>query len=349
MISEMPNFRSLVRTAVNRLVAPLGVSVISHDQLRVMRERLERLTLTRGTNGSPEALPEGAAEYLTAENPRLAELRGRYQTFRCPAADPSLWNENHRAQIDLQYFRGDNPYIYQVRDDNKEIHYLLTYFYLKSIDVLGLFERLQEDRLFGVYAFDFGDGHLISRDLLDSINEITFLEEAIGISRIPSLRVLDIGAGYGRLGYRLPTALANLDRILCADAIAESTFLCEYYLKFCGMDRSQVVPLDEIETAAAAANIQVAMNIHSFSECTLEAVDWWLDLIAKCRIPYLFIVPNPDVKGLRTSENNKPSRDFLPSILSRGYRLRYKRPKYCLPALESYGISPTYYYLFERE
>jgi putative sugar O-methyltransferase len=345
----MPNFRSLARTAVNRMVSPLGVSVISHDQLRVMRERLERLALTRGTSGSPEALPEGAAEYLTPENPRLAELRGRYQTFRCPAADPSLWNENHRAQIDLQYFRGDNPYIYQVRDDNKEIHYLLTHFYLKSIDVLGLFERLQEDRLFGVHAYDFGDGHLISRDLLDSINEITFLEEEIGISRISNLRVLDIGAGYGRLGYRLPAALANLECIVCTDAIAESTFLCEYYLTFRGAGRSQVVPLDEIETAAAAANIQVAMNIHSFPECTLEAIEWWLDLIAKCRIQYLFIVPTPDGSKLLTSENNRPGRDFLPSILSRGYRLRRKRLKYCLPALQRYGVSPTYYYLFERE
>jgi hypothetical protein len=344
----MPDFRSLARTTVNRLVSPLGLSVISHDQLRGMRERLERLTAIRGANGSPEALPEGAAEYLTAENPRLAELRCRYRNFRCPAGDPSLWKESHRAQIDLPYFRGDNPYIFQVRDDNKEIHYLLTYFYLRSIDVLSLFERLQEDRLFGVYAFDFSDGHLVSRDLLDSINEITFLEETIGLSRIPHLRVLDIGAGYGRMGYRLPAALPNLDRVLCTDAIAESTFLCEYYLKFRGAGRSQVAPLDEIETAAAA-NIQVAMNIHSFSECTLEAIEWWLDLVAKCRIPYLFIVPNPDGKRLSTSENNKPGRDFLPSILSRGYRLRHKRPKYCLPALQNYGVSPTHYYLFERE
>jgi hypothetical protein len=345
----MPNFRSLARTTVNRLASPLGLSVISHDQLRMMWDRLERLTATRAAIGSREALPPGAAGYLTAQNPRLAELRDRYQTFRGPAADPSTWNENHRAQIDLQYFRDDNPYIYQVRDDNREIHYLLTYFYLKSIDALGLFERLREDRLFGVHAYDFGDGYFISRDLLDSINEITFLEEAIGISRISNLRVLDIGAGYGRLGYRLPVALANLDRILCADAIAESTFLCEYYLKFRGAGRSQVVPLDEIETAAATANIQVAMNIHSFSECTLEAIEWWLDLIAKCRIPYLFIVPTPDGSKLLTSENNRPGRDFLPAILSRGYRLRHKRPKYCLPALQRYGVSPTYYYLFERE
>jgi hypothetical protein len=345
----MPDFRSLARTTVNRLVAPLGLSVISHDQLRGMRERLERLTATRGANGSPEALPEGAAEYLTTENPRLAALRSRYQNFHSPAGDPSLWKEDHRAQIDLPYFRGDNPYIFQVRDDNKDIHYLLTYCYLKSIDGLGLFERLQEDRLFGVYAFDFGDGHLVSRDLLDSINEITFLEETIGISRIPHLRVLDIGAGYGRMGYRLPAALPNLDRVLCTDAIAESTFLCEYYLKFRGAGRSQVAPLDEIEAAVAVENIQVAMNIHSFSECTLEAIEWWLDLVAKCRIPYLFIVPNPDGKRLSTSENNKPGRDFLPSILSRGYRLRHKRPKYCLPALQNYGVSPTHYYLFERE
>jgi hypothetical protein len=346
----MPGFRSFARTAVNQLVAPLGLSVISQDQLRGMRQRLERLAYTRKPDMAEGLLPEGAADYLHAGNPRLEGLRSRYAAFRCPANEHSLWESAHRAKIDLQYFRGENPYIYQIRDDNTELHYLLTAFYLESIDVLGLFQRFEEDGQFGAHIFALNNRTLISRDLLDSIAEITFLEESLGISRIEDLRILDIGAGYGRMGYRLATALPNLKRILCTDAVPESTFLCEYYLRFRGVTgQAEAVPLDEAESAAAGAKIHLAMNIHSFSECSLAAVRWWLDLVSKNRIDYLFIVPNADAKGaLLTTEKGKPGEDFLPEILSRGYRLLNKRPKYCLPALQKYGISPTHYYLFER-
>ncbi len=345
----MPDLRAIVRTTVNHLVAPLGVSVVSHAQLQGMRQRIERLAAPLAATAVRE-LPAGAAEYLRADNPRLTELHSRYRAFASPATAHSLWNKAHRAQIDLKYFRGDNPYIYQVRDDNRELHYLLTAFYLKSIDTLGLFGRLDEDHLFGVHAVDCGNGWLVSRDLLDSISEILFLEEAIGISQIPRLRVLDIGAGYGRMGYRLARALPNLERMFCTDAVAESSFLCEYYLNFRGVAATATaVPLDEIGNAIAPNTIHLAMNIHSFSECSLPAVNWWLDLVANNRVRYLLIVPNAGASenSLRTTEGGKPGRDFFPEIISRGYRLLKRRPKYCSPALQKYGITPAYYYLFE--
>jgi len=43
-------------------------------------------------------------------------------------------------------------------------------------------------------------------------------------------------------------AVPDLEQVLCTDAVAESTFLSEYYLRFRGVDAiTQVVPLDEIE------------------------------------------------------------------------------------------------------
>jgi putative sugar O-methyltransferase len=271
-----------------------------------------------------------------------------------PSCDPAIRLSNLLpATTNLRYFRGDNRYVFQLSDDNAETNYLLTAFYLKSIDALGLFHRLQEDRLFGVNAFDLGDGSLISRDLLDSICEITFLEETIGVSRIPDLRILDIGAGYGRMGYRLPASLPNLNQVLCVDAVPESTFLCEYYLNFRGVtDRATTLALDEIENAICLKQIQLAVNIHSFSECSITAISWWLDLVSKNRIRYLFIVPNrysDSGNCLYTTEIGQSNNDFLPAILSRGYRLVKKRPKYNLPVLQKYGISPTYYYLFELQ
>jgi hypothetical protein len=63
------------------------------------------------------------------------------------------------ADIDLRHFRGDNAYVAQYRDRNVDGDFCLTAYYLKSIDRLGLFERLDEDELFGVCAISFNGDH----------------------------------------------------------------------------------------------------------------------------------------------------------------------------------------------
>ena len=65
------------------------------------------------------------------------------------------------------------------------------------------------------------DGMLVSRDLLDSINELTFLDDELGIAQ-RNMTILDIGAGYGRLAHRATTAFENLT-YLCTDAIPLSS------------------------------------------------------------------------------------------------------------------------------
>jgi putative sugar O-methyltransferase len=131
-------------------------------------------------------------------------------------------------------------------------------------------ERLDEDGLFGAYTFDFNGEKLVSRDLLDSILEINFLDRHLGLARREGFNLLDVGAGYGRLAHRLATAFPGTMRIYCTDAVSESTFLCEYYLRFRGLaDRTEVVPLDEIEARLRTVRIDVATNIHSFSECPM--------------------------------------------------------------------------------
>ena len=84
-------------------------------------------------------------------------------------------------------------------------------------------DKLVEDDYFGNITFDI-DGKLVSRDLLDSLVEIYFLDRHLGLaSAAPGLTVLDIGAGYGRLAHRILSALPSATRYLCSDAIAEST------------------------------------------------------------------------------------------------------------------------------
>jgi 2-polyprenyl-3-methyl-5-hydroxy-6-metoxy-1,4-benzoquinol methylase len=64
---------------------------------------------------------------------------------------------------------------------------------------------LEEDDDFGAEVFDF-HGKVVSRDLLDSIIEINFLDRHLGFSSRRAVNVLDIGAGYGRLAHRMATA-----------------------------------------------------------------------------------------------------------------------------------------------
>jgi SAM-dependent methyltransferase len=137
---------------------------------------------------------------------------------------------------------------------------MLTTYYVKTIDTLSLLNILHEDALFGAHVFDFNGKFIVSRDLLDSIVEIYFLERTLGISKT-SYNFLDIGAGYGRFAYRIVSSFPQ-GRVLCVDSVAESTFLCEYYLRFRGVEkRAETVPLDEIKCMLASNHVDVATYI----------------------------------------------------------------------------------------
>jgi hypothetical protein len=290
--------------------------------------------------------PPGAVEYLRPDNPRLQELQARYDRFDRRATEPLTWNPGYVRAEDLLYFRGDNAYVWQLRGRNmQELGYLVTLLYANSIDTLNLLSKLKEDGLFGAYAFELNNT-LVSRDLLDSIIEIYFLERHLKISSKPNLSVLDIGAGYGRLAHRLLTAFPDIRSYSCTDAVAPSTFLSEYYLGFRGLkDRAKVIPLDEIESQLKARPIDLAINIHSFSECTLAAIDWWVSLLQQQAVRNVMIVPNPNDHGgeLRTNDG----KDFQHVFERHGYVLRVKAPKYADPTVQQHAIAPTHHYLFE--
>jgi SAM-dependent methyltransferase len=295
------------------------------------------------------SLPDGADKYLTVDNPRLQELRSRYSTFQVKASIPIVWTDEYVQSYGLQSFRGDNCYVWQTRDPNcAEINYCLTAYYAKTIDSLGLLTQNSEDGLFGVHTYKV-DSRRISRDLLDSTVELNFLEKHLKLSKIEDLKILDIGAGYGRLAYRTANAFPNVSRYLCTDAVPESTFLSEYHVKFRGVeDTVTVVPLDEVEKQLQGQEIDIAVNIHSFSECSLEAIEWWLSLLAAAEIRHLFIVPNASDHGGEKLALNS-GEDFSTLVEKYGYKLQIKAPKYEDPMVQQYGVSPTYYYLYQLE
>jgi SAM-dependent methyltransferase len=294
-------------------------------------------------------LPDGAQDYLTIQNPRLQELRKRYSTFQVEASIPIVWTDEYVQTYGLQSFRGDNCYVWQTADPNcAEINYCLTVYYVKAMDSLSILEKNQEDGLFGVYTYTI-DSQLFSRDLLDSTVELHFLERHVNLSQIEDLHILDIGAGYGRLAYRTVKTFANVSKYFCTDAVPESTFLSEYHVKFRGIDDTvNVIPLDEIEQRIQGQKIDLAVNIHSFSECSLEAIEWWLSLLASAKVKYLFIVPNAcDHGGEKLALNS--GEDFSDLVDKYGYKLQIKAPKYDDPMVQKYGVSPTYYYLYQLE
>lgn len=292
-------------------------------------------------------LPDGAENYLRQDHPRLKSLQERYSLFDKSITAPLVWTDDQLTPDEVKYFRGDNAYVWQLRGQNMSaINYALTTYYVKSIDNLHLLERLVEDNHFGVFTFPI-DNKTVSRDLLDSIIEINFLEKHLNVSSWNNLNVLDIGAGYGRLAHRMTSALPNINTYLCTDAVAYSTFISEYYLRFRHLDKkAKVIPLDEIVTALHSQRMDIAVNIHSFSECRIPAIEWWLSLLAKNRVRYLMIAPNSGNHGgqlLLTNDRH----DIQKVVEKHGYKLVAKEPKYRDPIVQEYALNPTYHYLFE--
>jgi len=330
---------------MHRVVTPilrrLGVELVPSSLVYDWQRR------TPGPAHNPIELPAGAAEYLRPDHPRLKELRARYADCPSDVTDSDLWDEAYVGPDELRFFRGDNPYVWQLRgQNNHELGYALAFYYLRSIDHLGLLEKLDEDDAFGSFSFAIGNKR-ISRDLLDSVSELSFLDRHLGVSTRGDCSILDIGAGYGRLAHRTLAALPNVGHYYCTDAIPVSTFISEYYVRHRGLgDRAHVVPLDEIEKALTERPVQIAVNVHSFSECSIAAIDWWVSLLARSKVQNLMIVPNrAEQEGEIMLTND--GREIAPIVVEHGYELVVTEPKYGDPVVQEYALNPTFYYLFE--
>jgi SAM-dependent methyltransferase len=200
------------------------------------------------------------------------------------------------------------------------LKYFIFLKYILGRDRRGLVDALGEDGAFGTWVYRFDGYPPCSRDLLDSVNELDFLDREFSIFDRTNLRILDIGAGYGRLAHRAAQALPGLVDYCCVDAVAESTFLSEYYLAFRkASPPARVLPLPRIPELEPES-FDLAVNVHCFSECTRAAIAWWMDQLARLRPPMLFIVPN-DPQGFLSLEADGSRLDYLDLVTDAGYRL----------------------------
>lgn len=296
-------------------------------------------------------LPAGADEELSEGNPRLRELRESYAALDLPASNGSRWQREHvDAFLDLRYFRGETLITWHYRELPRitRLKYFVLMRYVAERDERDLLDLLDEDGAFGCWTYEYPGYGRFSRDLLESVNEIAFLERELGLSGRERFSVLDIGAGYGRLAHRMAAAYPNLADYCCLDAVPESTFLSEYYLRHRGSSPpARAVELGAVRDLAAGA-FDLAVNIHSFSECTHDAIAWWVDQLRRLRVPELLVVPNePD--DLLSLEADGSRRDFAPLLLDAGYRLVSSEPVVADEAVRELVPLEDRFHLFRLE
>jgi SAM-dependent methyltransferase len=296
-------------------------------------------------------LPPGAEEELSERNPRLRDLRATYDALALPASDGSRWQREHvDAFLDLRYFRGETLITWHYRELPRitRLKYFVLMTYVAERDELGLLDRLEEDGAFGCWTYSYPGHERVSRDLLESVNEISFLERELELSRRERFSVVDVGAGYGRLAHRMAASYPNLSDYCCLDAIPESTFLSEYYLGHRGCaPPARVVSLDAVDDLAPG-EFDLAVNIHSFSECTLAAIAWWVEQLQRLRVPRLLVIPNEPTE-LLSLEADGSRRDFRPLLEEAGYRSLLSRPVVEDPAVRELVPLEDHFHLFARE
>lgn len=306
-----------------------------------MRGRLAALA-RRGRRAAPGAdylatlhdeqvpLPAGAAEELRADHPRLLELEARYAALGAhPARAASRWSADRvEAFLDLQRFRGETLITWHYREEERvtRLKYFVWARHVADRDPGGLLAALGEDGAYGGWSFAYPGWGRVSRDLLESITELGFLERHLRLAERERFSVLDVGAGYGRLAYRMAQAHpGRLTDYACTDAVAASTFVCEHYLRHRGVvPPARTVPLDEVE-ALTPGSFDLAVNVHSFSECPQEAIVWWLGQLARLDVRHLLLVPN-EPEGLLSLEPDGSRRPCGPLLERAGYVLEHREP-----------------------
>jgi SAM-dependent methyltransferase len=278
----------------------------------------------------PQELPAAAAD-----------LEERYRGH--PASSTSLWNDEFTSTLKLDSFRAHGPFVWQDRHDHDA--YRRSYLHLVERHE-ALTRSAREDGAFGARC-EHVDGKAISRDLLDSVAEIGYLESFASLSQ--NAEVLDIGAGYGRLGHRLHELGPRTCRVRCVDGVPVSSHICARYLRFRGTTRAAMVPLDEIEESLACTPASIACNVHSFHEMPLSAIEWWLRLLADHDVPLLFLVVN-EIGEIRSKEADGSRLDVRPLLADLGFSLIHQAWKY--PAASSSAderfVFQTAHMLFAR-
>lgn len=344
--------------AVRRVLALLHLSgvaravkrtlLLSVDGVRAMvrRQLLGDVKSPKVTQELSElSLPAIAGDhdtYLRSDNPKLLELYQRYGA-NTPFEEivSPRWHDVG-THADLRNFRSHGDFLWT---RELQLRYRMTARYVRRMDRLNLLRLLGEDEAFGEPAIQVG-GIRLSRDKLDSVLEIYYLIDRLGLSVHDRFSVLDIGAGYGRLAHRL-TSVFKRCQVYCVDAIPLSTFLSEFYLRYRKAENAHVVAFDELDSLPRG-QIDFAVSVHSFPEQTRRSVEFWLDFLDRLDVKRLAIVDHNGQWLTMEPPDNRRSR-YFPVLGERGWVMVDCRPKYTTFMGNLFGIYPeAVYALFAR-
>ena len=220
--------------------------------------------------------------------------------------NPGMWREMWACTIDEENFRASPHYL-----DCSGYDYAGMREHVK--DWIG-HPAFTEDAAFGCQLYEG-----VSRDLLDSFTEIDFLEKCLGADFLRLASVLDIGAGYGRFAHRYCSIYPGA-YVKCTDTIEVSRRICERYLRYRGVSMAAVTEPERLDPV-----YDLAVNIHSWSECSMDEVCWWLDWLKKANTPRIFIVPHNPTFGVWSRDKgggNGPT--YRKELKSRGYSLSHE-------------------------
>lgn len=323
---------------------------LTRSGLRVERMSAEERRLRRGYDPLHAPAATERAQ-LSATNPRLRELEATYAADESPMGARGLWTQSAVADdVRLEFFRGDNLYLWQYTRSPTVNRYRTFIYgrYVESIDRRGLLQQLDEDGAFGCFTFDYVGLPVLSRDLLDSVAELSFLDQHVGLFDRPGLRVLDIGAGYGRLAHRMLAAAPAVEHYWCVDAVPRSTFLCEFYLRYRGLsERSTVLELPQLARGVRPDRVDLALNVHSFSEMPRRAVEAWVRWLAELEVATLVIVPNERTQ-LLSREPDGTRQDCSDVLQRHGYRREVVQPTITDPAVRELLDVNDHFLLYRR-
>jgi len=296
-----------------------------------VKESLSELKLTLSSSQ--------ATQELSLHDPVLINLYERYKT-NTPFVEITspFWHEIPE-RLDLQTFRSHGGYLWTKESG---FRYKVTAMHLSSFDRLKFLRLLGEDTAFGCQTFSFR-GATISRDKLDSAMEIYYLMDVLGIRPFDQLKVLDIGAGYGRFAHRFASVFKK-SHIYCVDAIPISTYLCDFYLAYRNILNSQTVPLDRLDSLKNL-EFDFAISIHSFPEQTEKSIDFWLDLLDSLGITRLILVDH-NGKWLTMEPPDNWRSCYFPLLTKHGWHLLDARPKYSTIFGKLFGIESEAVYSF---
>jgi len=285
-------------------------------------------------------VPTKAMGPLPVDTAALYALVLEYKNHPLDSMAGYIWRQSERRpdrlkDIDFAGFRSDNAFIWQTRGAPLST-FVVSALWAQSQDHHSLLKQINEDGDFGAECIKL-DGRLWSRDLIDSVLEINFLMETLIDFRQLNV-IVDIGAGYGRLLRRFAETTTGIS-LVGTDGLALSTAICRGYMKYLGLE-DQVSTLSLTEVDKFDHQISLATNVHSFSEMSIKAVEWWLSWLKDHKTQYLFIVPNKPGPSLNDGTS------LLPLLQSYGFALIRHRRKYDDPLVDEISLYPGDYYLY---